>query len=65
MEAPLWTYPLTVVPLLGFCIVIGTGVGWWFAAAIFVPALILIVLATAIGLRRKAERRDSARERTK
>ena len=59
MEAPLWTYPLTVVPLLGFCIVIGTGVGWWVAAAIFVPALILIVLATVIGLRRKAERRHS------
>ena len=60
MEAPLWTYPLTVVPLVGFCILIGTGVGWWFAAAIFVPALILIVLATAIGLRRKAERRNSS-----
>ena len=65
MEAPLWTYPLTVVPLVGFCILIGTGVGWWFAAAIFVPALILIGLAIAIGLRRKAERRPAARERTK
>ena len=58
MEAPLWTYPLTVVPLLGFCILIGTEIGWWVAAAIFVPALILIVLATAIGLRRKAERQQ-------
>jgi hypothetical protein len=60
MEAPLWTYPLTVVPLAGFCIVIGTGVGWWVAAAIFVPAVILIVLATVIGLRRTAERRNSS-----
>ena len=60
MEAPLWTYPLTIVPLAGFCIVIGTGVGWWVAAAIFIPAVILIGWATVIGLRRKAERRQSS-----